>query len=188
MKLLKDLVSDLFSRALSEIAGNAVEARIEYAREEKFGDYACTSALDQRVRESCGIKNPRELAERVIQNLRKAHIEVASTVAGESKNSESQKLKLSGEQCFSDISIAGPGFINVTLSNDFLLLLLGQTLQSGANYGKSESKDKRNIIFEFVSANPTGPLNVVSARAAALGDARRAARRDAVGGGARRGR
>lgn len=164
MKLLKDLVSDLFSQSLSSIAGSSLEARIEYAREEKFGDYACTSALDQRVREACGIKNPRELAEKVIDGLRKASVKL------ESPGKEKQSIELNGDQCFSDISIAGPGFINVTLSDPLLMLLLGQILNSGKEYGNSQPAKTRDIIFEFVSANPTGPLNVVSARAAALGD------------------
>lgn len=164
MKLLKDLVTDLFSQSLSTIAGIDLEARIEYAREEKFGDYACTSALDQRVREACNIKNPRELAELVIEKLQTATIDL------EAQTAEAGKGKVSGSQCFSDISIAGPGFINVTLSQPVLMLLLNRVLKIGSEYGKSEGPKKRKIIFEFVSANPTGPLNVVSARAAALGD------------------
>jgi len=51
-----------------------------------------------------------------------------------------------------------------------LLLILSQIFESGETYGQSMAASPRNIIFEFVSANPTGPLNVVSARAAALGD------------------
>ncbi|MCB1168912.1 MAG: arginine--tRNA ligase [Leptospiraceae bacterium] len=165
MKLLKDLVSDLFSSALSDIAGQELEARVEYAREEKFGDYACTSALDQRIREACGVKNPRELAQQVVDKLQNTRISLEADV-----RKPGNTIELSGQDCFVNVDIAGPGFINVKLRDSFLMLMLSQILQSGASYGQSQSKRQRKIIFEFVSANPTGPLNVVSARAAALGD------------------
>lgn len=164
MTLLRDKVNDLFSQALGALAGQEMEARIEYAREEKFGDYACTSALDQRVRDACAVKNPRELAQQITERLKEARLTVRPT------SGDSHPIEMTGEECFSRIEIAGPGFINVTLSHSFLLLLLTDILRTGEDYGKSKSAKTRNIIFEFVSANPTGPLNVVSARAAALGD------------------
>ena len=165
MLLLKDLIADLFSNALTEIAGQSLSARIEYAREEKFGDYACTSALDQRIRDACNIKNPRQLAEAIVEKIAGCTIDV--DLPG---NKENRTIQLSGSDCFEKTEIAGPGFINVTLSSSFLMLLLMQILNTGESYGSSRSDSPRKILFEFVSANPTGPLNVVSARAAALGD------------------
>lgn len=147
--VLNDIIINFFSSALSDLANQPVNARIENARDERFGDFACTSAMDNQIRELCGIKNPRELATKLEQKL----IE---------RNSQ--------EQIFTKIEIAGPGYINVTLSPDFLFQFVLQSIQAQDQYGKTKTKSPRNIIFEFVSANPTGPLNIVSARAAALGD------------------
>jgi len=66
--------------------------------------------------------------------------------------------------------IAGPGFINFYLSESLLYEELDEILQKGAQYGQADEPRNQKIHLEFVSANPTGPLNVVSARAAAVGD------------------
>jgi len=68
------------------------------------------------------------------------------------------------------IEIAGPGFINFFLSKDCLRQTILDILNEGKEYGKSNWGKGEKIQFEFVSANPTGPLNIVSARAAAVGD------------------
>jgi len=70
----------------------------------------------------------------------------------------------------SKVEIAGPGFINFTYSADFLRMLASYILETGGNFGSSELGGGKRVNLEFVSANPTGPLNIVSARAAALGD------------------
>jgi len=145
--ILREIIHQIFSDALSKLAGTKLDARIEIARDANFGDYACTSAMDNQVREACGIKNPRELAAQLIANL------------------DDRKDKY-----FKKIEIAGPGFINITLRDDFLFSFISTAHEQGANYGSSKIDNPENIIFEFVSANPTGPLNIVSARAAALGD------------------
>ncbi|MGM0597183.1 MAG: arginine--tRNA ligase [Myxococcota bacterium] len=74
------------------------------------------------------------------------------------------------EQIISEVEIAGPGFINVTVNNYQFLEGMKRILIAGKNWGKSnEKKDKVNL--EFVSANPTGPLHVGHGRGAAVGDA-----------------
>ena len=65
---------------------------------------------------------------------------------------------------------AGAGFINFTYSRAYLLRLAADILTAGGNYGRCDIGDGKRVNLEFVSANPTGPLNIVSARAAALGD------------------
>ena len=69
-----------------------------------------------------------------------------------------------------ELQIAGPGFINVHLSNDWLYDTLRTIVSAQDAYGKSEIGRGKQIQIEFVSANPTGPLNIVSGRAAAVGD------------------
>ncbi len=66
-------------------------------------------------------------------------------------------------------TIKGPGFINFRYSQSYLNAQLGRILSEGANYGHKPSNGKRALL-EFVSANPTGPMVVVNARAAAIGD------------------
>ncbi|MDA3862532.1 MAG: arginine--tRNA ligase [Deltaproteobacteria bacterium] len=74
------------------------------------------------------------------------------------------------EQIISDVEIAGPGFINVTLDNYQFLQGMERILLAGKNWGKSSDKNEK-INLEFVSANPTGPLHVGHGRGAAVGDA-----------------
>jgi arginyl-tRNA synthetase len=67
------------------------------------------------------------------------------------------------------VEVAGPGFINLFLSNRWLHDLLADVLERGSSYGRSDPNGQR-VQVEFVSANPTGPLHVGTARNAALGD------------------
>jgi arginyl-tRNA synthetase len=69
------------------------------------------------------------------------------------------------------IEAAGPGFLNVFLAPAWCAGALTEILGAGAAYGRGESQTGRRIRLEFVSANPTGPLVIVNARAAAVGDA-----------------
>ncbi len=69
-----------------------------------------------------------------------------------------------------NLEIAGPGFINVYLSNTWLYHTLRTIIDSGDTYGRSKIGCGKRVLIEFVSANPTGPLNIVSGRAAAVGD------------------
>lgn len=67
--------------------------------------------------------------------------------------------------------VAGPGFINFRLGRDWLYHSLLEIIELGGEYGRQNLGKSRRVQVEFVSANPTGPLNVVGARAAAVGDA-----------------
>ncbi len=67
------------------------------------------------------------------------------------------------------VEVGGGGFLNFTLSMGFLLEELRQMVREGDLYGKGEEGEER-VLVEFVSANPTGPLVVANARAAAVGD------------------
>src|SRR5256886_5738771 len=68
------------------------------------------------------------------------------------------------------LDVAGPGFLNVFLSPAWCTGALGEILAAGDAYGRGEGERGRRVRLEFVSANPTGPLVIVSARAAAVGD------------------
>jgi arginyl-tRNA synthetase len=93
---------------------------------------------------------------------------------GESPRSVAEKIIAAiplGEETLESADIAGPGFINLRLAPAALQGVLLEVLEQTDSYGHSDMGGGSAIQIEFVSANPTGPLNVVSARAAAVGDA-----------------
>ncbi len=65
--------------------------------------------------------------------------------------------------------VAGPGFLNFRYSRSFLERLPARIAAEGERFGGSQGGAGVRIQVEYVSANPTGPLNVVNARAAAVG-------------------
>jgi arginyl-tRNA synthetase len=68
------------------------------------------------------------------------------------------------------VEVAGPGFLNFFFRPGWLAGAVGEVLEAGPRYGRSDAGGGRRVLVEFVSANPTGPLNVVNCRAAAFGD------------------
>ncbi|HXF57508.1 MAG TPA: arginine--tRNA ligase [Actinomycetota bacterium] len=68
------------------------------------------------------------------------------------------------------VEVAGPGFVNLFLSDRWLHEVLREVLERGEDYGRAPRSGRRAQV-EFVSANPTGPLTMGHARNAALGDA-----------------
>ncbi|MCE2494068.1 MAG: arginine--tRNA ligase [Alphaproteobacteria bacterium] len=71
----------------------------------------------------------------------------------------------------SEVSVAGPGFVNIRLSDAFLHDRLRDVLDAGTSYGDSDLGQGQAVNVEYVSANPTGPLHVGNARGAVFGDA-----------------
>jgi arginyl-tRNA synthetase len=118
------------------------EVKIDYPKEESFGDYASSFAL-----ESAKLLKKSPM---VIGDILKEYIEKSDIIE--------------------KVEVAKPGFINIFLSKKILYDILISILKAGDAYGKTIKKTPDKINIEFVSANPTGPLNIVSARAAAVGD------------------
>ena len=67
--------------------------------------------------------------------------------------------------------VAGPGFLNLRLSNVVWQGVVQATLTEGANFGRSTLGNNARVNIEFVSANPTGPMHVGHVRGAVVGDA-----------------
>jgi len=112
-------------------------------RQEGFGDYATPVAMS--LAKSLK-KAPRVIAEEIVKALEY------------------------DRQLIAEIRIDGPGFINFRLGPGYWQNILAEILQTREAYGRSNSGAGKKINLEFVSANPTGPLNIVSARAASIGD------------------
>jgi len=66
--------------------------------------------------------------------------------------------------------VAGPGFINFRFAPEYLQSIAALALRDPASFGVTSQLSGKRVLIEHVSANPTGPLNVVSARAAAVGN------------------
>jgi len=144
----------LITTYLSEAVRSAVQAAgleapgslgIETPRDRAHGDLATNVAMQIASRDR---QNPRQVAQRILDRLR----------------------PLLDPARVSDVHIAGPGFINFTYHPDVVRGSLAELLEAGAGYGSGTWGRGERVMLEFVSANPTGPLNVVSARAAAVGD------------------
>lgn len=71
---------------------------------------------------------------------------------------------------FDRVEIAGPGFMNFFLSQQFYSNVLKDVFSCGKDYGKSDYGRGKRVLVEFVSANPTGPMHIGNARGGAIGD------------------
>jgi arginyl-tRNA synthetase len=116
---------------------------IEPPRDVTHGDLATNAAM---VLAKPAQTNPRALAEKIAAQLG-ALDEVAS------------------------VSVAGPGFINLTLTDDTWRAELSAIRDEGADYGRSTRGAGTTVNIEYVSANPTGPMHMGHCRGAVVGDA-----------------
>ncbi|MGB3814196.1 MAG: arginine--tRNA ligase [Shinella sp.] len=116
---------------------------VEPPRDASHGDVATNAAMV--LAKPLGL-NPRALADLIVAEL-KNDPEVA------------------------DVSVAGPGFINVRLSVAYWQKLLAAVVTAGTDYGRGSLGVGRKVNVEYVSANPTGPMHVGHCRGAVVGDA-----------------
>src|SRR5262245_1495207 len=105
---------------------------VEPPREAAHGDMATNAAM---VLAKPAGKKPREVAEAIAAKLR-------------------------GEPLIEDVAIAGPGFINLTLTRTVWIEELRAVLAAGRDYGRSDIGRGEPVNVEYVSANPTGPMHV----------------------------
>ncbi|MBT4375426.1 MAG: arginine--tRNA ligase, partial [Nitrospina sp.] len=119
------------------------EIVVEKPKEEKFGDFSTSLAMGLAKSER---RKPYEIAEILSRHL----------------------------QCKDDnidsVTIAGPGFLNITMRRSFFLERLLKVAEQPDRYGSSNAGQGKKVLLEFVSANPTGPLHVGHGRGAAVGD------------------
>jgi arginyl-tRNA synthetase len=138
---LAGLVQAAVRHAFPDAGDVAVE--LDRPKNPAHGDFATNVALQLAKRVG---RKPRDAAE--------------SILAAMPRNDEVAKSE-----------IAGPGFINFTLSPASRFAVVRRALEEGADFGRSDAGGERRFMVEFVSANPTGPLHVGHGRQAALGDA-----------------
>ncbi|AHG45163.1 arginyl-tRNA synthetase [Rhizobium leguminosarum bv. trifolii CB782] len=116
---------------------------VEPPRDASHGDVATNAAMV--LAKPLGT-NPRALADVIIAKLRE-------------------------DADVADVSVAGPGFINIRLAVGYWQQLLASMIGAGTDYGRSTLGAGRKVNVEYVSANPTGPMHVGHCRGAVVGDA-----------------
>ena len=134
------------ARALRDGQPTQPSPTLERPPKPELGDYSSNAAM--LLAGSLG-GNPRAVAER-LQGELEANPELAPDLER--------------------IEVAGPGFVNFFLADSWYLRALGDLLAAGESLGLSPAETPEKVLVEFVSANPTGPIHVGTARNAALGD------------------
>ena len=127
----------------SELVETVPEIKIETPKDPTNGDYSSNIAM---VLTKLARKNPREIANQIVENL------------------DTNKANVK------KVDIAGPGFINFYLDQQYLTEIIKTALTKGETFGQTEERKNESIIVEYVSANPTGDLHIGHARNAAVGD------------------
>lgn len=145
-KQIENILIDAAKKAIE--SGQLCEAeltpfKVEVPADRKNGDYAVNAAMVW----ARGFKaSPRAIAEAVMANV-------------DFEESYIEKYE-----------IAGPGFINLFLSDKYYAAIIQDVLSKESDYGKSDYGKGERVLVEFVSANPTGPMHIGNARGGALGD------------------
>ncbi len=137
--LLQQTVIVLCEQKLLPPEAKSVPVQVEAARDPQHGEYASNLAM---VLTKIAGKKPREIAELVVSNL--------------PPNSDIAKVE-----------IAGPGFLNFTLTSAALESIVTKIWLAQDHYGWSMVGAGQKVHMEYVSANPTGPLHVGHGRGAA---------------------
>ncbi|MED5534894.1 MAG: arginine--tRNA ligase [Pseudomonadota bacterium] len=145
---MRSQIDNLLKEAVANFAAERgftdaydLDPQLERVRDPKHGDFTSNIAL--RLSKDLG-EPPREIATTLL-----AFIPESTLVA--------------------NAQIAGPGFINLTLTTEAYQRELTKILETGSMYGCSNIGKGQRILLEYVSANPTGPLHVGHGRHAAYG-------------------
>ena len=123
-------------------AFDAGDLGVARTNDPKMGDWTSTVAMRSA---KAAHRSPRDVAEAI-----RAHMPADADVAS--------------------VEVAGPGFLNVTLTCAARTGVFAQARAEGADFGRSNAGQGRSVDVEFVSANPVGPMHVGHGRWAALGD------------------
>ena len=143
---IKTLIDSAAKKAIADGVLPSAELssfNIEVPADRTHGDFAVNAAM---VWTKLFRKPPRAIADIIVNNL-------------------------SLDGTFIDrAEVAGPGFINLFLSDRYYAAIVSDVLEKGEDYGSSDIGKGQKVMVEFVSANPTGPMHIGNARGGALGD------------------
>lgn len=154
--MLRDQIQEIISAAVDAAKGAGqlpdvpiAAPSIERPKQAEHGDFSTNIALitASAVKQATGEKaNPRQIAQAIV-----SHIPVDGLICA--------------------VELAGPGFINIRLSEPWLQSQVRAIIDAGGSLGRIDRGAGQRWQVEFVSANPTGPLHYGGARNAVLGDA-----------------
>lgn len=136
-------ISGLVSEGVLPAGLDLARVAVEPPRDPSHGDLSTNAAMV--LAKPAGAK-PRDLAERIA-------------------------ARLSSEESVTEVSVAGPGFINLRLVPPFWQARVPDILRAASSYGASDLGAGSAVNVEYVSANPTGPMHVGHVRGAVFGDA-----------------
>jgi arginyl-tRNA synthetase len=142
---LRAAVEAAAARVRGEERARGAAPTLERPPKLEFGDYSTNAAV--LLAPLLG-EPPRQIAERLGDELR-THLDGA----------------------LEKVEVAGPGFLNLFLSDVWFRAALAGVLDAGDAYGAGTAASPERVLVEFVSANPTGPTTAASGRNAAYGDA-----------------
>ena len=150
VKKAKEEIKNIINNAAQKAMADGIlpqaelsDFAIEVPANRSHGDYAINAAM---VWSKLFRKAPRQIAEDIM-----SHADLEGSYV--------EKYE-----------IAGPGFINLYLSQGYYSDIVADVIEKKENYGKSNYGENKRILVEFVSANPTGPMHIGNARGGALGD------------------
>lgn len=143
---MKHYLQSIINNSLSQFnlsEEDCPEIQIEKPNDPSHGDASANTAM-----QLAGVlkDNPRNIAQKIVDGLQY------------------------DENKIEEVEIAGPGFINFRYAKNYLYDQLATVLEKEKTFGKSKALSDQEVLVEFVSANPTGPLTVGHGRNAVLGD------------------
>lgn len=156
--MVKDQILENLKKAVKDLGYQVSDIVCNISKNPQFGDYSTNIALQlSKLKSKDSKQTPREIANRIVTRVN------PSTSLGTGSLESSNKY-------LERVEVAGRGFINFFVKHEELAKDLGEILEKGEDYGKSEIGKGKKARVEFISANPTGPLHMGNARSGPLGD------------------
>lgn len=142
-EIVRNQIMGLVDNAVSKAGYPNIEYLIETPRERSNGDFSTNAAM---LLTKVAKKAPRIVADELVANMDCNGTYVCR------------------------VEVAGPGFINFYLNNNWLYDVINHVEEMGNRYGSIDYGKNKKVMVEFISANPTGPMHMGNARGGALGD------------------
>ncbi len=141
---MKEKLRALFQEALQELSLPEGEFVVEYPADSSHGDYATNVAMV--IAKKVG-KKPSEVSQSIVDHIKARYVEEIDSLA-----------------------VAGPGFINITLSREFFTQTLQDIQKKGTGFGKTEIFRGQKIIVEYTDPNPFKEFHIGHLMSNAIGE------------------